>query len=67
MPNSTRVNRGGYVLKDLVKIGTANNFSDVVIVHETRGEPDGLIVCSKFGQYNNKNLPNSLKFAKVGS
>jgi U3 small nucleolar ribonucleoprotein protein IMP4 len=45
VPNSTRVNRGGYVLKDLVKIGNANNFSDVVIVHETRGEPDGLIVC----------------------
>ena len=45
IPNSTRVNRGGYVLKDLVKIGQTNNFSDIVIVHETRGEPDGLIVC----------------------
>ncbi len=44
IPNSTRVNRGGYVLKDLVKIGQTNNFSDLVIVHETRGEPDGLIV-----------------------
>lgn len=44
MPNSTRVNRGGYVLKDLIKICQANNFTDVVIVHETRGEPDGLIV-----------------------
>lgn len=44
MPNSTRVNRGGYVLKDLIKISNANNFTDLVIVHETRGEPDGLIV-----------------------
>lgn len=44
MPNSTRVNRGGYVLKDLIKIGQANNYTDVIIVHETRGEPDGLIV-----------------------
>ena len=44
IPNSTRVNRGGYVLKDLVKIGQTNNFTDLVIVHETRGEPDGIIV-----------------------
>ncbi len=31
-------------MKDLVKIGQTNNFTDLVIVHETRGEPDGLIV-----------------------
>jgi len=45
MPNCTRVNRGGYVLKDLVKIGQANNFTDLILLHETRGEPDGFIVC----------------------
>ena len=39
-----RINRGGYVLKDLVKICSANNFTDLVILHETRGEPDGVIV-----------------------
>tara|TARA_B110000285_G_C14968623_1_gene535393 strand:- start:277 stop:639 length:363 start_codon:yes stop_codon:yes gene_type:complete len=44
MPDSIRINRGGYVLKDLVKICSANNFTDLVILHETRGEPDGLIV-----------------------
>jgi len=44
MPNSTRVNRGSYVLKDLVKICQTNNFSDLVMIHETRGEPDGLII-----------------------
>ena len=44
IPNATRVNRGGYVLKDLVKICQANNFTDLVIIHESRGEPDGLIV-----------------------
>jgi U3 small nucleolar ribonucleoprotein protein IMP4 len=43
-PNSIRINRGGYVLKDLVKISQANNFTDIMILHETRGEPDGLIV-----------------------
>lgn len=45
IPNATRVNRGGYVLKDLVKIGQTNSFTDVIVVHETRGDPDGLIVC----------------------
>jgi len=45
IPNSIRINRGGYVLKDLVKICQANDFSDLILLHETRGEPDGLIVC----------------------
>jgi len=44
IPNATRVNRGSYVLKDLVKICQTNNFTDLVMVHETRGEPDGLII-----------------------
>lgn len=44
MPNSIRINRGGYVLKDLVKICQANNFTDLILLHETRGNPDGIIV-----------------------
>ena len=44
MPESIRINRGGYVLKDLVSICQANNFTDLMILHETRGEPDGIIV-----------------------
>ena len=38
------MNRGGYVLNDLVKISQANNFTDLIILHETRGAPDGMIV-----------------------
>ena len=45
IPNSIRINRGNYVLKDLVKISQANDFTDLIILHETRGEPDGMIVC----------------------
>lgn len=45
VPNAIRINRGGFVLKDLVKICQANNFTDLIILHETRGEPDGMIVC----------------------
>ena len=37
VPNSVRINRGSYVLKDLVKISQANNFTDLIILHETRG------------------------------
>lgn len=43
-PNSTRVNRGTYILKNLVKICQENDFSDLVIIHEHKGEPDGIIV-----------------------
>ena len=44
IPNAQRVNRGTYVLKDLMEIAKKNEVTDVVIVHEHRGEPDGLIV-----------------------
>ncbi|KXS10889.1 Brix-domain-containing protein [Gonapodya prolifera JEL478] len=43
-PNSQRVNRGGYVMKDLADACRSNDVSDLVVVHEHRGKPDGLIV-----------------------
>lgn len=44
IPNSVRVNRGNTVIKDLVKISQENEFSDLVILHENRGVPDGMII-----------------------
>ncbi|KAJ3636268.1 hypothetical protein Zmor_011783 [Zophobas morio] len=44
-PNSQRVNRGNYVLKDLVNVCKSNEVSDLLVLHEHRGEPDGLAVC----------------------
>jgi U3 small nucleolar ribonucleoprotein protein IMP4 len=44
IPNSVRVNRGNTVIKELVKICQDNEFSDLVILHENRGVPDGLII-----------------------
>ncbi|CAI2165314.1 1249_t:CDS:2 [Funneliformis geosporum] len=44
-PNSQRINRGNYVVKDLVNACKTNDVTDLIIVHEHRGEPDGLIVC----------------------
>lgn len=43
-PNAQRLNRGSLLVSELVSSCRANGFSDLIIAHETRGEPDGLIV-----------------------
>ena len=45
IPNSVRVNRGNNRVDELMESCKSSEFSDVVIVQETRGEPDGLVVC----------------------
>jgi U3 small nucleolar ribonucleoprotein protein IMP4 len=45
LPNAKRINRGGYIVNDLVNLCLTKGLSDMVILHEHRGEPDGLIVC----------------------
>jgi U3 small nucleolar ribonucleoprotein protein IMP4 len=44
-PNCQRINRGNYEMKQLIDACRANEVTDVVILHEHRGVPDGLIVC----------------------
>lgn len=44
IPNSQRMNRGGTVISELVETARSSNFSDIVLVHEHRGKPDGLVV-----------------------
>jgi len=44
-PGSQRMNRGAYVVKDLMELARTHEMTDVVIVHEHRGEPDGLVIC----------------------
>eukprot|EP01105_Mastigella_eilhardi_P024092 TRINITY_DN6212_c0_g1_i1.p1 TRINITY_DN6212_c0_g1~~TRINITY_DN6212_c0_g1_i1.p1 ORF type:complete len:296 (+),score=96.31 TRINITY_DN6212_c0_g1_i1:22-888(+) len=44
LPNAQKINRGGYVLHDLVATARNNEMSDLVILHEHRGEPDGLVI-----------------------
>lgn len=58
-PNCTRVNRGNLGMSDVVEMCRANQVTDMIIVHETRGEPDGLLVShlpagptAYFGLYN---------------
>ncbi|KAK4530235.1 hypothetical protein CCYA_CCYA03G1092 [Cyanidiococcus yangmingshanensis] len=44
-PNAQRINRGNLVIRDLIEMGRAQQVTDLVLLHETRGEPDALIVC----------------------
>lgn len=44
-PNAQRMNRGAYEMKQLVHACRANDVTDFIIVHENRGNPDGLIIC----------------------
>lgn len=44
LPNSTRINRGSYRTDEVVNTAKDNGFTDIVMVQETRGEPDGLVV-----------------------
>ncbi|KAI0082585.1 Brix-domain-containing protein [Panus rudis PR-1116 ss-1] len=43
-PNSHRINRGNYVVKELADACRANDITDLVILHEHRGKPDAMIV-----------------------
>lgn len=43
-PNAQRINRGNTTIKDIVTAAREAEFTDVVVVQETRGEPDALIV-----------------------
>ncbi|KAF9452452.1 Brix-domain-containing protein [Macrolepiota fuliginosa MF-IS2] len=43
-PNSHRINRGNYVIKELAEACRANDVTDLVVLHEHRGIPDAMIV-----------------------
>ncbi|KAF9055210.1 Brix-domain-containing protein [Hymenopellis radicata] len=43
-PNSHRINRGNYVIKELADACRANDVTDLIVLHEHRGKPDAMIV-----------------------
>ncbi|KAK4746240.1 hypothetical protein SAY87_012552 [Trapa incisa] len=43
-PNAQRINRGGQVISEIIQYCRSNDFTDVILVHEHRGVPDGLII-----------------------
>ncbi|XP_058721774.1 uncharacterized protein LOC131593351 [Vicia villosa] len=44
-PNAQRINRGGQVLSEIIDACRSHDYTDVILVHEHRGVPDGLTVC----------------------
>eukprot|EP00116_Pleurobrachia_bachei_P007497 sb/3467759/ len=45
LPNCQRLNRGHFVVKDLVEACKSNDVTDLIILHEHRGVPDGIVIC----------------------
>ncbi|KAJ1267335.1 hypothetical protein BS78_07G047800 [Paspalum vaginatum] len=43
-PNSQRMNRGGQVILEIVESCRSHDITDLILLHEHRGQPDGLIV-----------------------
>jgi len=43
-PGAQRMNRGGHKIPELVNVCRRNGFTDIIIVHETRGIPDGIVI-----------------------
>lgn len=41
-PNSHRINRGNYVVKELAEACRANEITDLIVLHEHRGTPGAL-------------------------
>ena len=44
LPNSQRMNRGNYIIGDIVEACRKSNATDLVILHEHRGQPDGMVI-----------------------
>ena len=44
IPNSTRINRGNYVMKELADACRTNGITDLIVLHEHRGVPDALML-----------------------
>eukprot|EP00948_MAST-09A_sp_MAST-9A-sp1_P003735 g3735.t1 len=43
-PNSHRINRGSTTVQELISVTNRNDFTDVIVIQEHRGQPDGLII-----------------------
>jgi len=44
-PTAQRMNRGNYGIEEMVSACKANNVTDFILLHEHRGEPNGLVIC----------------------
>lgn len=44
IPHSIRINRGNTKINELLQQTRQHEFTDIIIIHEHRGEPDGMII-----------------------
>merc|ERR1712137_194072 len=44
IPNAQIMNRGGHTISEIIATCKAKGVTDVIVLHETRGQPDGLII-----------------------
>ena len=60
-PGAQRINRGGTTAKEIVDAARDADFTDVVLVQETRGEPDAMLVSHRpFGPTVSFSLANAV-------
>ncbi|KAG6495801.1 hypothetical protein ZIOFF_043629 [Zingiber officinale] len=45
LTTSPRMNRGSQVISEIIEFCRAHEYTDVIFVHEHRGEPDNLVIC----------------------
>jgi len=45
LPNSQRINRGRYDIKQLMEACRANDVTDLIVLNEVRGVPTGMTIC----------------------
>lgn len=43
-PNAQRINRGNHVLSEIVDVCRGNGITDLILIHEHRGNPDCLVI-----------------------
>ena len=44
IPNATRMNRGNNTVANIVETCRADGFTDLVVLQEHRGVPDGIVI-----------------------
>ena len=62
-PNSQRINRGNYEVKQLVEACRSNDVSDLILLHEHRGVPG--IIIPKYLQESTEKLKSCVWYGDI--
>ncbi|KRZ60175.1 Brix domain-containing protein F44G4.1 [Trichinella nativa] len=73
IPNSHVIGRKGISLKRLISLANSKNYTDIVVVHEDRRSPNGLVLChlpdgpTAYFKMQNVKLPKDIKNCGKGA